>query len=67
MPPWVTLLGSVLFLILCFAFIFFVARGCVAAQEATQIRKYVTSADSTLSDSANVGSEELQATVAAAL
>jgi hypothetical protein len=62
-----TLLGSVLFLILCFAFIFFGARSCVATQEATQIRKYVTSADSTLSDSANVGNEELQATVAAAL
>ncbi len=56
-----------LFLILCFAFIFFGARSCVATQEATQIRKYVTSADSTLSDSANVGNEELQATVAAAL
>ena len=39
----------------------------MATQEATQIRKYVTSADSTLSDSANVGNEELQATVAAAL
>jgi hypothetical protein len=63
----VTLLGSVLFLILCFAFIFFGARSCVATQDATQIRKYVTSADSTLSDSANVGNEELQATVAAAL
>ncbi|CAA9431674.1 MAG: ATPase involved in DNA repair [uncultured Rubrobacteraceae bacterium] len=62
-----TLLGSVFLLILCFAVIFFGARSCVAAQEATQIRKYVTSADSTLSDSANAGNEELQATVAAAL
>jgi hypothetical protein len=63
----VTFLGSVLFLILCFALIFFGARSCVATQEATQIRKYITSADSTLSDSANVGNEELQATVAEAL
>lgn len=62
-----TLVGSVLFLILCFAFIFFVARSCVAAQEATQIRKYITSADSTLSDSANVGSEDLQPTLSGAL
>jgi hypothetical protein len=62
-----TLLGSVLLLVLCFAFIFFVARSCVAAQEATQIRKYVTSADSTLSDSANVGSEEVQGAVSGAL
>jgi len=62
-----TLLGSVLFLVVCFAFVFFVARGCVAAQESTQVRKYVTSADSTLSDSANVGREELQAVVAGGL
>jgi hypothetical protein len=57
----------VLFLILCFVAIFFGARSCVAAQEATQVRKYITSADSTLSDSANVGNEELQATISAAL
>jgi len=63
----VTLVGSVLFLILCFAFIFFVARSCVAAQEATQIRKYITSADSTLSDSANVGNEELQSMLLSAI
>jgi hypothetical protein len=62
-----TLLGSILFLVLCFAFIFFVARSCVAAQEATQIRKYVTSADSTLSDSANVGNEQLQDAVSEGL
>jgi hypothetical protein len=67
LPPWVTLVGSVVFLILCFAFIFFVARSCVAAQEATQIRKYITSADSTLSDSANVGNEDLQPTLSGAL
>ncbi len=67
MPPWLTLLGSVSFLVLCFAFIFFVARSCVAAQEATQIRKYVTSADSTLSDSANVGNEELQGALLSAI
>ena len=62
-----TLVGSVLFLILCFVAIFFGARSCVAAQEATQVRKYITSADSTLSDSANVGNEELQAAISAAL
>ena len=62
-----TLLGSVVLLIFCFAIIFFGARSCVAAQEATQIRKYVTSADSILSDSANVGNEDLQPTISAAL
>jgi hypothetical protein len=62
-----TLVGSVVFLVLCFAFIFFVARSCVAAQESTQIRKYVTSADSILSDSANVGNEELQPAVSSGL
>ena len=67
LPPWLTLIGSILFLVLCFGFVFFVARGCVAAQESTQVRKYVTSADSTLSDSANAGREELQAAVAGGL
>lgn len=67
LPPWLTLLGSVLFLILCFALIFFVARGCVAAQKSTQIRKYVTGADSILSDSANVGNEQLQGEISSAL
>jgi hypothetical protein len=43
-----------------FGFIFFVARGCVATQQSTQVRKYVTSADSFLSDSSNAGREELQ-------
>ncbi len=56
-----------MFLILCFVLIFFVARSCVAAQESTQVRKYVTNADSILSDSANVGNEELQGLVLAAL
>ncbi len=46
-----------------FGFIFFVARGCVATQESTQVRKYVTSADSLLSDSSNVGKSELQGTL----
>ena len=32
----------------------------MATQEATQIRKYITSVDSTLSDSENAGNEELQ-------
>ena len=43
-----------------FGFIFFVARGCVATQQSTQVRKYVTSADSLLSDSTNAGRGELQ-------
>jgi len=43
-----------------FGFIFFVARGCVANQQSTQVRKYVTSADSFLSDSSNAGRGELQ-------
>jgi hypothetical protein len=67
LPPWLTLLGSILFLVLCFTFIFFVARSCVAAQEGTQVRKYVTSADSTLSDSTNVGNEELEPAISSAL
>jgi hypothetical protein len=54
-------------LTLCFASIFFGARSCVAAQESTQIRKYVTGADSTLSDSMNVGNEDLQATLSAGI
>lgn len=60
MPPWLTLLGSILVLILAFGFIFFVARGCVATQESTQVRKYVTNADSILSESSNAGNEKLQ-------
>jgi hypothetical protein len=43
-----------------FGFIFFVARGCVATQESTQVRKYVTGADSVLSDSSNAGRGQLQ-------
>ena len=45
---------------MAFGFIFFVARGCVATQEATQVRKYVTNADSLLSESSNAGNETLQ-------
>ncbi len=45
---------------MAFGFIFFVARGCVATQESTQVRKYVTGADSVLSDSSNAGRSELQ-------
>jgi hypothetical protein len=55
-----TLVGSLLLLIVVFGFIFFVARGCVATQQSTQVRKYVTSADSLLSDSSNAGRGELQ-------
>ena len=45
---------------MAFSFIFFVARGCVATQESTQVRKYVTNADSLLSESSNTGNEVLQ-------
>jgi hypothetical protein len=54
------LIGSLLLLVVVFGFIFFVARGCVATQQSTQVRKYVTSADSLLSDSSNAGRRELQ-------
>ena len=54
------MLGSILLLVAAFGFIFFVARGCVATQEATQVRKYVTNADSQLSTSSNMGNERLQ-------
>jgi hypothetical protein len=47
-------------LVVVFGFIFFVARGCVATQQSTQVRKYVTSADSLLGDSSNAGRGELQ-------
>jgi hypothetical protein len=55
-----TLLGLLLLLVVVFGFIFFVARGCAATQQSTQVRKYVTSADSLLSDSSNAGRGELQ-------
>ena len=45
---------------MAFAFIFFVARGCVATQESTQVRKYVTNVDSLLSESSNSGNKDLQ-------
>lgn len=56
----VTVVGGLLFLILAALFIFFVARGCVATQEATQVRKYVMSSNSLLTDSSNLGREKLQ-------
>jgi hypothetical protein len=49
-----------LLLAVAFAFIFFVARGCVATQESTQVRKYVTNVDSLLSESSNSGNKDLQ-------
>jgi hypothetical protein len=67
LPPWLTLLGSVLLLILCFSFVFFVGKSCVAAQKSTEIRKYITSADSILSDSTNVGNEALQPVISGTL
>ncbi len=45
---------------MAFAFIFFVARGCVATQESTEVRKYVTNVDSLLSESSNSGNKDLQ-------
>jgi hypothetical protein len=47
-------------LVVAFGFIFFVARGCVATQESTEVRKYVTNANSLLSESSNSGHEGLQ-------
>ncbi|MGF1472538.1 MAG: hypothetical protein ACFB50_12485 [Rubrobacteraceae bacterium] len=60
MPPALTVLGGLLFLVLAVLFIFFVARGCVATQEATQVRKYVMGSNSLLTDSSNLGREKLQ-------
>ena len=60
LPPVVTVLGGVLLLALAVFFIFFVARGCVATQEATEVRKYVTGSNSLLTDSSNLGREKLQ-------
>jgi len=57
------MLGSVLLLVAAFGFIFFVARGCVATQEATQVRKYVTNADSLLSESSSAGNIRLQSSL----
>ena len=54
------MVGSILLLVVAFALIFFVARGCVATQESTQVRKYVTNANSLLSESSNSGNEDLQ-------
>ena len=54
-------------LVLCFSFVFFVGKSCVAAQKSTEIRKYITSADSILSDSTNVGNEALQPVISGTL
>lgn len=64
LPAWLTALGSIFVLFMAFVFIFFVVRGCVATQESTQIRKYVTSSDSLLSDSTSVGNDQLQPALA---
>jgi hypothetical protein len=53
-------------LFLAFVIIIVVVRGLVATQESTEIRKYVTSADSLLSDSSNAGVEQLQPALAGA-
>lgn len=55
-----------MFLTLATLFIFFVAKGCVATQEATQVRKYVMESNSLLSDSSNLGREKLQPLLQAA-
>lgn len=67
MPPWLALLGAILMLVLAFGFIFFVASSCVASQESKEVRTYVTSSRSTLSDSATVGNEEVQVQAGGAL
>jgi hypothetical protein len=46
-------------LLVALAFIFFVGRGCLANQEATQVRKYVMSSNDLLSDSSNLGRSKL--------
>ena len=63
LPAWLTLLGAIFLLLVGFAAIFFFARGCVATQEATQVRKYVTSSASLLNDSSNAGTKDLQNTL----
>ena len=60
LPPAVTVFGGVLLLALAVFFIFSAARGCVATQEATEVRKYVTGSNSLLTDSSNLGREKLQ-------
>jgi hypothetical protein len=46
--------------LIALAFIFFVGRGCLATQEATQVRKYVMSSNDLLGDSSTLGREKLQ-------
>lgn len=60
LPPLVTLVGAAFLLLLALAFIFFVGRGFLANQEATQVRKYVMSSNDLLVDSSNLGREKLQ-------
>lgn len=67
LPPWLTLLGAILLLFFSFAFIFFVARSCVATQESREVLTYISNSKSTLSDSANLGNEQLQPELQAAL
>lgn len=59
-PPWLTFFGFIFMVALSFLFIFFAARGCVATQQSTEIRKYVTSSASILGESANSGGKPLQ-------
>lgn len=54
------MVGAVFLLLLALAFIFFVGRGCLANQEATQVRKYVMSSNDLLGDSSTLGREKLQ-------
>jgi len=61
------LIFAILFLIFAFGFIFFVARSCVASQESREVLTYNTQSKSTLSDSANLGSNQLQGQVKNAL
>ncbi len=56
----VTFVGAVFLLLAALAFIFFVGRGCLATQEATQVRKYVMSSNDLLGDSSTLGREKLQ-------
>jgi hypothetical protein len=67
LPPWLTLLGAILLLVFSFGFIFFVARSCVATQESREVLTYISNSKSTLSDSANLGNEQLEPQIGAAL
>ena len=54
------MVGGIFLLLIALALIFFVGRGCLANQEATQVRKHVMSSSDLLGDSSTLGREKLQ-------